>query len=124
MCIMVTSKMRQVLHPVNYSNHILFDQLVLYVKSFVWFAIGKAKSKILQTGALLLSSCWRHYSILIFLEDYQFSQHYEEWLNQYLSGIQVKYSKSSFDDLHQDTYKVLILGSAVSCWKIGFPVYE
>lgn len=49
---------------------------------------GKTKSKILQTGALLLSSCWRHYSILLFLEDCGFSQHYEEWLNQYLSGIQ------------------------------------
>uniref|UniRef100_A0A6J1DCN8 Uncharacterized protein LOC111019538 n=1 Tax=Momordica charantia TaxID=3673 RepID=A0A6J1DCN8_MOMCH len=49
---------------------------------------GKAKSNILQTGALLLSSCWRHYSILLFLEDYRFSQHYQDWLNQYLSGIQ------------------------------------
>ncbi|CAK9319331.1 unnamed protein product [Citrullus colocynthis] len=49
---------------------------------------GKAKSKIPRTGALVLSSCWRHYSILLFLEDCRFSQHYEEWLNQYLSGIQ------------------------------------
>ena len=99
MCIMVASEMRQVLHPVNYSKHILFDHLMLYVKLFVWFAIGKEKAKISQTGALLLSSCWRHYSILLFLDDCRFSQHYEEWLNQYLSGIQVEYSKSSFDDL-------------------------
>ncbi|XP_022967683.1 uncharacterized protein LOC111467138 [Cucurbita maxima] len=49
---------------------------------------GKEKAKISQTGALLLSSCWRHYSILLFLDDCRFSQHYEEWLNQYLSGIQ------------------------------------
>ncbi|XP_038882126.1 uncharacterized protein LOC120073376 isoform X2 [Benincasa hispida] len=49
---------------------------------------NEAKSKIPRTGALLLSSCWRHYSILLFLEDCRFSQHYEECLKQYLSGIQ------------------------------------
>lgn len=103
---MVTSKMRQVLHLVNYLNHIFFDQLMLYVKLFVCFAIGKVKSKIPRTGSLLLSSCWRHYSILLFLEDRLFSQHYKEWLNQYLSGIQVKY-------LHHDSFNILILGSSV-----------
>ncbi|KAF2307855.1 hypothetical protein GH714_032638 [Hevea brasiliensis] len=41
-----------------------------------------------KTGALLLSSCWKHYSILLHLEDHKFSQHCNELLDQYISGIQ------------------------------------
>ncbi|XP_020211045.1 uncharacterized protein LOC109795896 isoform X1 [Cajanus cajan] len=48
----------------------------------------QADSNALKTGDLLLSSCWKHYSMLLHLEDKKFSQHYKELLEQYLSGIQ------------------------------------
>ncbi|PIA65155.1 hypothetical protein AQUCO_00100569v1 [Aquilegia coerulea] len=46
------------------------------------------KAGVLKTGVSLLSSCWKHYSLLLHLEDHRFSQHYLEMLNQYISGIQ------------------------------------
>lgn len=49
----------------------------------------KTDSDVLKTGDLLLSSCWKHYSRLLYLEDKRFLQHYKELLDQYLSGIQV-----------------------------------
>lgn len=48
----------------------------------------EADKKILKTGVLLLSSCWKHYSRLLHLEDHKISQHYKDLLEQYLSGIQ------------------------------------
>lgn len=42
-----------------------------------------------KTSSLLLSSCWKHYGMLMCLEDRKFSQQHKELLNQYLSGIQV-----------------------------------
>ncbi|KAK7285567.1 hypothetical protein RJT34_20343 [Clitoria ternatea] len=48
----------------------------------------RADANALKTGDLLLSSCWKHYSMLLHLEDKKFSQHYKELLDQYLSGIQ------------------------------------
>ncbi|XP_027939676.1 uncharacterized protein LOC114193892 [Vigna unguiculata] len=45
-------------------------------------------SNALKTGDLLLCSCWKHYSVLLHLEDKKFSQHYKELLDQYMSGIQ------------------------------------
>uniref|UniRef100_A0A5B6YZ29 Uncharacterized protein n=1 Tax=Davidia involucrata TaxID=16924 RepID=A0A5B6YZ29_DAVIN len=45
-------------------------------------------SPMLKTGVLLLSSCWKHYGMLLYLEDNRFSQHYGELLDQFLSGIQ------------------------------------
>ncbi|GMP97328.1 hypothetical protein CsSME_00045624 [Camellia sinensis var. sinensis] len=41
-----------------------------------------------KTGVLLLSSCWKHYGMLMHLEDYKFYWHYKELVDQYLSGIQ------------------------------------
>ncbi|XP_058207690.1 uncharacterized protein LOC131320827 isoform X4 [Rhododendron vialii] len=49
---------------------------------------NEAGSHMLNTGVLLLSSCWKYYGMLMHLEDYQSSQHYKELLDQYLSGIQ------------------------------------
>lgn len=43
----------------------------------------------LKTGSLLLSSCWKHYGMLMRLEDHKFSLQHKELLDQYLSGIQV-----------------------------------
>ncbi|KAK7336580.1 hypothetical protein VNO77_17125 [Canavalia gladiata] len=48
----------------------------------------EADSNALKTRDLLLSSCWKHYSVLLHLKDNKFSQHYRELLDQYLSGIQ------------------------------------
>ncbi|CAH9062850.1 unnamed protein product [Cuscuta europaea] len=47
-----------------------------------------ADSKMRNTGALLLSSCWKHYGLLLHLEDYRICGQYRELLEQYLSGIQ------------------------------------
>lgn len=51
--------------------------------------ITKTGGNILKTEALLVSSCWKHYSTLLHLEDRRFSQHCDDLLNQYISGIQV-----------------------------------
>ncbi|KAL0453083.1 UNVERIFIED_CONTAM: hypothetical protein Slati_1286400 [Sesamum latifolium] len=48
----------------------------------------EAEMQLLKNGALLLSSCWKHYGMLMHLEDHKFSQQYKELLDQYLSGIQ------------------------------------
>ncbi|CAJ1911035.1 unnamed protein product [Sphenostylis stenocarpa] len=56
--------------------------------SFQHEAALKTDSNSLKTGDLLLSSCWKHYSVLLHLEDKKFSQHYKELLDQYISGIQ------------------------------------
>ncbi|KAL0359508.1 UNVERIFIED_CONTAM: hypothetical protein Sangu_0800200 [Sesamum angustifolium] len=48
----------------------------------------EAEMQLLKNGALLLSSCWKHYGMLMHLEDQKFSQQYKELLDQYLSGIQ------------------------------------
>ncbi|PPS10712.1 hypothetical protein GOBAR_AA09920 [Gossypium barbadense] len=45
-------------------------------------------AQILKTRALLLSSCWKHYGMLLHLEDKNFNKQYKELLDQYLSGIQ------------------------------------
>lgn len=43
-------------------------------------------------GALLLSSCWKHYSVLLHMEDQKFSKISKELLEQYLSGIKVRHN--------------------------------
>lgn len=49
---------------------------------------AEAGSKILRTGAMLLSSCWKHYCMLLHLEDHKSFKHCRELLDQYLSSIQ------------------------------------
>ncbi|XP_048236035.1 uncharacterized protein LOC8278946 isoform X2 [Ricinus communis] len=58
------------------------------IKGQYGFIQDETGANIHKTGALLLSSCWKHYSILLRLEDHKFSQHYKELLDQYISGIQ------------------------------------
>ncbi|PIN16692.1 hypothetical protein CDL12_10657 [Handroanthus impetiginosus] len=48
----------------------------------------ETEPQLLKTGSLLLSSCWKHYGMLLHLEDHKFSEQYKELLEQYLSGIQ------------------------------------
>ncbi|XP_077253695.1 ARM repeat superfamily protein isoform X2 [Tasmannia lanceolata] len=57
----------------------------------------EAGRKILKAGVSLLSSCWKHYGMLLRLEDQRFSQQYMEMLNQYISAIQF-YSKDNIDE--------------------------
>ncbi|KAL4587515.1 hypothetical protein LXL04_000386 [Taraxacum kok-saghyz] len=45
-------------------------------------------SQKVKTGILLLSSCWKHYGILLHLEDNRLSNRHKELLDQYLSGIE------------------------------------
>ncbi|XP_042053803.1 uncharacterized protein LOC121798730 isoform X1 [Salvia splendens] len=52
----------------------------------------------LKTGSLLLSSCWKHYGMLMFLEDSKFSQKHKELLDQYLSGIKF-YAENQAEEL-------------------------
>ncbi|PON49241.1 Coatomer beta subunit [Parasponia andersonii] len=42
----------------------------------------------IRTGVLLLASCWKHYSMLLRMEDHKASHGYEELLEQYLLGLQ------------------------------------
>ncbi|KAL7138505.1 hypothetical protein ABFS83_10G168700 [Erythranthe nasuta] len=48
----------------------------------------EAELQMLKTGSLLLTSCWKHYGMLLHLEDHKISQQHKELLEQYLSGIQ------------------------------------
>ncbi|KAI3471584.1 hypothetical protein Pfo_028234 [Paulownia fortunei] len=54
---------------------------------FKYFSLA-TESQMLKTGSLLLSSCWKHYGMLLRLEDHNFSQQHKKLLDQYLSGIQ------------------------------------
>ncbi|XP_057438694.1 uncharacterized protein LOC130730649 isoform X1 [Lotus japonicus] len=58
------------------------------IKGHYGSLLPEADCNALKSGDLLLCSCWKHYSMLLHLEDHKFSQHYKELLDQYLSGIQ------------------------------------
>ncbi|VVB06055.1 unnamed protein product [Arabis nemorensis] len=61
----------------------------------------EAGTEISRAGALLLSSCWKHYSVLLLMEDQKFSKISKELLEQYLSGI--KYYSESCSQACSDT---------------------
>ncbi|XP_023637799.1 uncharacterized protein LOC17887274 isoform X2 [Capsella rubella] len=61
----------------------------------------EAGSEAFVGGALLLSSCWKHYSVLLHMEDQKFSKISKELLEQYLSGI--KYYSESYPQGCSDT---------------------
>ncbi|KAJ8769650.1 hypothetical protein K2173_005253 [Erythroxylum novogranatense] len=50
-------------------------------------------ANIIETRRLLLSSCWKHYSMLLHLEDSTFHEHCSGLLDEYIHGIQY-YTKS------------------------------
>ncbi|XP_031396595.1 uncharacterized protein LOC116207678 [Punica granatum] len=63
----------------------------------------EADMEILKARELLLSSCWKHYSVLLHLEELNFSQNCRERLEQYLSGIQLYAERSSYNpSKHKD----------------------
>ncbi|XP_047307736.1 uncharacterized protein LOC124911311 isoform X2 [Impatiens glandulifera] len=53
-----------------------------------------------KSEVLLLSSCWKYYGWLLHLENHKFSQHYMDFLDQYLSGIQ--FYADNFTDEHAE----------------------
>ncbi|CAN0899283.1 hypothetical protein LINGRAHAP2_LOCUS20190 [Linum grandiflorum] len=56
----------------------------------------------LTSGTLLLSSCWKHYGGLLYWEDHNLSQKYEELLDQYVSGLQY-YMENQAEDHAENT---------------------
>ncbi|XWS56252.1 hypothetical protein CRYUN_Cryun09bG0070000 [Craigia yunnanensis] len=61
----------------------------------------EAGLQILKTRALLVSSCWKHYGMLLHLEDKKFTKKYKELLDQYLSGIQ--YYTNNYNEGHSES---------------------
>ncbi|XP_024965629.1 uncharacterized protein LOC112505833 isoform X2 [Cynara cardunculus var. scolymus] len=53
-----------------------------------------------KTGMLLLSSCWKHYGILLHLENHRISDRHNELLDQYLAGIEYYAGNSTTE--HRD----------------------
>ncbi|CAK9169073.1 unnamed protein product, partial [Ilex paraguariensis] len=78
----------------------------------------EAGPEMLKTGALLLSSCWKHYGMLMHLENYKFSQDYKVLLDDYLSGIQVwtRWPESHFKEV--DVLSSSFLFGAISLGRI------
>ncbi|KAG6428987.1 hypothetical protein SASPL_107026 [Salvia splendens] len=69
------------------------NELITLVKK-----LADTELHMLKTGSLLLSSCWKHYGMLMFLEDSKFSQQHKELLDQYLSGIKF-YTENKGEEL-------------------------
>nr|VDC62886.1 unnamed protein product [Brassica rapa] len=61
----------------------------------------EAVTEVSAGGALLLSSCWKHYSVLLHMEDRKFSKISKELLDQYMSGI--KYYSESYPQGSSET---------------------
>ncbi|KAK2363382.1 casein kinase protein HD16 [Trifolium repens] len=61
-------------------------------------------SNAFKTGDLLLSSCWKHYYVLLHLEDQKFSQHYKELLDQYLLCSSICWRRLNFVGRGKDAY--------------------
>ena len=70
--------------------YVQFSKIVISLS-----AMWKIGSKVPKAGVLLLSSCWKHYAMLLHLEDKKFSQQYKDLLDQYLSAIQVSTQRIS-----------------------------
>ncbi|RVW16552.1 hypothetical protein CK203_069319 [Vitis vinifera] len=63
----------------------------------------EAGSTVPKAGVLLLSSCWKHYAMLLHLEDKKFSQQYKDLLDQYLSAIQELIANSQYLQFYTDS---------------------
>lgn len=75
-------------------------EMVRGVERASWW-LPKGGTEVSMGGALLLSSCWKHYSVLLHMEDQKFSKISKELLEQYLSGI--KYYSESYPQGCSDT---------------------
>lgn len=89
-CIQDEAGLRHIMHTQRVQTSIYMSIFLCTVIIFFSPAMQKTSMSMPKIGALLLSSCWKHYSNLLHLEDHKFSQHCKELLDQYISGIQVK----------------------------------
>ncbi|XP_071717853.1 uncharacterized protein [Rutidosis leptorrhynchoides] len=67
-----------------------------------------------KTGILLLSSCWKHYGILLHLENHQHSKRHKELLDQYLAGIEY-YARNSADNVGDKDAEIATINFFMSC---------
>ncbi|KAL9252043.1 hypothetical protein AKJ16_DCAP05892 [Drosera capensis] len=58
------------------------------VKTYYGCFSDEAGSKVPNAGVLLVASCWKHYSMLLRLDDREILQNSTDLLDQYLSGIE------------------------------------
>ncbi|KAK6945313.1 hypothetical protein RJ641_026415, partial [Dillenia turbinata] len=77
----------------------------------------EAGSKNFRTGSMLLSSCWKHYGMLLHLEDLKFSQWYKELLEQYLSGIQLHCGDEDVLNMAVSIFRATLFG--INCSSSG-----
>ncbi|XP_052490934.1 uncharacterized protein LOC105786238 isoform X2 [Gossypium raimondii] len=78
------------------------EQVLKWLKEIqVHYGGLQEEAQILKTRALLLSSCWKHYGMLLHLEDKKFNKQYKELLDQYLSGIQ--YYSNNYVEGHAES---------------------
>ncbi|KAF6172889.1 hypothetical protein GIB67_035443 [Kingdonia uniflora] len=68
------------------------------IKQHYDFIKDEAGEDTLKAGVSLISSCWKHYCLLLRLVDRRVSQNYLEMLNQYISGI--KFYMNDYTDEH------------------------
>ncbi|XP_071720458.1 uncharacterized protein [Rutidosis leptorrhynchoides] len=67
-----------------------------------------------KTGILLLSSCWKHYGILMHLENHQLIKRHKELLDQYLAGIEY-YAGNSGDNVGDKDSETATINFFMSC---------
>ncbi|KAI3679664.1 hypothetical protein L2E82_51062 [Cichorium intybus] len=88
------------LHETNHQYHSSQDQA------------GQQKVK---TGILLLSSCWKHYGILLHLEDHRLSNRHKELLDQYLSGIEYYAGNYTTDHIDDKDSGIATINFFINC---------
>ncbi|KAK4372602.1 hypothetical protein RND71_007986 [Anisodus tanguticus] len=74
------------------------DNLIILVER-----LTATDSEMLKSGVLMLSSCWKHYGMLLHLEDHKFAQQFTELLEQYLPGIQSRFKGKNLQ-FYADNY--------------------
>ncbi|XP_023752977.1 uncharacterized protein LOC111901348 isoform X1 [Lactuca sativa] len=72
-------------------------------------------SQKVKTGILLLSSCWKHYGILLHLEDHRLSNRHKELLDQYLSGIEYYAGNYTTDHIDNKESGIATINFFINC---------
>ncbi|KAI3667410.1 hypothetical protein L6452_42467 [Arctium lappa] len=68
-----------------------------------------------KTGMLLLSSCWKHYGILLHLEDHRISDRHNELLDQYLAGIEYYAGNSTTEHIDDKDSGIATINFFLNC---------
>ncbi|KVI11344.1 Armadillo-like helical [Cynara cardunculus var. scolymus] len=77
----------QRLHAVL-SSLLFLHEFMNFLTPAILIVLWKTGPPKVKTGMLLLSSCWKHYGILLHLENHRISDRHNELLDQYLAGIE------------------------------------